>query len=179
METESLDEEQPERHAEHGNHCPGKKLSSAGITKAGKSSESESAEISKRAQTAHRNRTDLRVTAAQHLKTVGRSAANCCFARQINSSEISSFSQAEQRNQSSRGVENCLGARAVHCRSCGLILAGLHEEGLAFLSAASTRAATSSGFDLGPGTASLLIKIVGVVFTPIPAPRSRSSSTCC
>ena len=81
MEAESLDEKQPQRHAEHGDHRPGKKLSRADITEGGKSGEGESAEISERAQTAHRNTADLGVTAAQHLKAVGRSAANRGLAR--------------------------------------------------------------------------------------------------
>ena len=81
METESLDEKQPERHAKHAGHRPGKKLSSTGITKPGKSGEGENAEISERAQTAHGNGTNLRVAAAQYLKTIGRSAANRGFAR--------------------------------------------------------------------------------------------------
>ena len=50
METESLDEKQPEGHAKHGDHRPGKKLSGPGMTKTGKSGEGKSAEIQRQVE---------------------------------------------------------------------------------------------------------------------------------
>jgi len=179
VKTKRLHEKQPKGHAKHGDHRPGEKLSGPRITETGKCGESERAEICERAQTAHRNLTNLRITAAQYLKTIGRSAANRGFSRQKDDGEIRRFSQPDQRNQRSGAIKDALGARSARCRSCGLILASFHEEGFAFFTAASTRAGSCSGFDSLPGTASLFKKIVGVFFTPIAVPRCWSSSTCC
>ena len=110
MEAERLDEEQPERHAEHRDHDPGEKLSSMAITEGGESREAKSAEIGKRAQTANGDRADFRIVAAQNLKAVGGSTTNSCFAGQINNGEISRLDQTDQRNQTGRGVENGLNA---------------------------------------------------------------------
>src|SRR5207237_1531269 len=101
---------------------------------------------------------DLRVTAAQDLKTVGRSAANRRFTGQKDDCEISSFGQPDQRNQRRRAVEDCLDAWAAHCRCLLAPLAGFHEEGLAFFIAASTMAGSSSGLICFGGTTSLLRK---------------------
>src|SRR5207247_10808028 len=108
MEPERLDEKQPEGHAEHRNHGPGEKLSSAAITEGGKRREAKSAEISEPTQTAHGDRADFCIAAAQNLKAVGGSTTNSRFAGQVHHGELSRLDQTEQRNQTARGVEKGL-----------------------------------------------------------------------